>query len=612
MKRMMKKLTVLMLVLTLMVPQAMMPAQAAEDKTDNMPGAVTITEELSIDREAAKNLLPVFGLDERQAKLAESAISVLDELSSKIVIADSGAQLDLDLKEKNVISFAGELTQEGFAAVSTLFPGYMVTASMETIMGLLQSIMPAAGGNDGGGITDSLGMDMTAVSGKMSIYISQYITVVSEAAVPGEAEETEFSYEGHTFNTKIPVELDVDAIVAAEKELVEQILTDEEIRPMLDMAALYSGGRFDPDSIRGKNDEVLSKEYIPDVEVSVYVNRDEEGNESDIFCAVSEATYKNAEEPSYRYTFLSEGTYGDMKLEIPEAQTTIGFYYGSEESGVNFHMDFDMGGQYCGLTVDVVYGADTVVTLDLFFMDPQSPLVRDVVTVSGYGERTLKADPEGKTVLTLKEILSGGPEALSGLISDIMTNGLSNLIVSATKAMPEAGGLISSLMGSVFSGNGEPGAAQDAALEQAGGETRVLQLGTSAYTIEIPDSFVEGERTEEDIRDDMIAYLHSPDTLLDFDVYQFSKEGYPGNLSDFTEQEAGEYNASEVVTGGNINGIDAAWYRAEETYDGQEYETITYVLDGGDEYVEIAFWLDGDSAQEEVDQIMNSLTFVTR
>ena len=430
----------------------------------------------------------------------------------------------------------------------------------------------------------------------------------SQATVPGEPEEAEFAYEGVTFNTKIPVELDVDAIVAAEKKLVEQILTDEDIRPLLDMSAQYSGGNFDPDSIREMSDEIFSEEHMPDVEVSVYVTRDEEGNESDIFCAVSEATYKGEEEPSYRYTFLSEGTYGDMKLEIPEANTTIGFYYGTEESGMNIHMDYEVNGQNIGFNADVVYGADIVVTLDLFFNDPQNPLIRNLITVSMNGERTLKMDTEGKTILTLEEILEGGMEALSGLISDIMTNGLSNLVITATKAMPEAGGLISALMGSAFGDSGE----QNTAEQQENQAARVLQLGSSVYTIEIPDSFEEGERTEEDIRDDMVAYLHSPDTLLDFDVYQFSKEGYPEVLADFTEQEAGEYNASEIVTDGNINGIDAAWYRAEEIYDGQEYETLTYVLDDGDEYVEIVFWLDGDNAQAEADQIMNSLSFVTR
>ena len=59
-------------------------------------------------------------------------------------------------------------------------------------------------------------------------------------------------------------------------------------------------------------------------------------------------------------------------------------------------------------------------------------------------------------------------------------------------------------------------------------------------------------------------------------------------------------------------GHDAAWYRAVETYDGAEYTTLTYVLEDGDQYVEIAFWLDGESAEQEAQAIINTLTFVTR
>lgn len=142
--------------------------------------------------------------------------------------------------------------------------------------------------------------------------------------------------------------------------------------------------------------------------------------------------------------------------------------------------------------------------------------------------------------------------------------------------------------------------------------TKPLRLGTSAYAVEIPESYVEGERTEEDIEDDMVAYLMSPDSLLDFDVYQFSKDGYPDTLAAFVEQEAAEYEAAEVVTDGSINGIDAGWYRATETYEDQEYATLTYVLEDGDQYVELAFWLDGETAEEEAQAIINTLTFVER
>ena len=145
-----------------------------------------------------------------------------------------------------------------------------------------------------------------------------------------------------------------------------------------------------------------------------------------------------------------------------------------------------------------------------------------------------------------------------------------------------------------------------------GAATRVYRLGTSCYTIEIPESYVEGERTEEDIADDMVAYLKSPDTLLDFDVYQFSKAGYPDTIAGFAEQEAAENESVEVVTDGEVNGISAAWYRAVETYEGQEYATLTYVLEDGDDYVEVAFWLDGENAEAQARAIMETLTFVTR
>ena len=149
------------------------------------------------------------------------------------------------------------------------------------------------------------------------------------------------------------------------------------------------------------------------------------------------------------------------------------------------------------------------------------------------------------------------------------------------------------------------------AVAEAGG-MKAFRLGTSVYTVMIPDSFVEGERTEEEVRDDMVAYMHSLDTLLDFDVYQFAREGYPDTLAAFVEAEAAEYAATEVVTDGNINGIDIAWYRAEETYEGQAYATLTYALEDGGDYVEIAFWLDGEDAEAEAAAIIGTLSFVTR
>ena len=164
----------------------------------------------------------------------------------------------------------------------------------------------------------------------------------------------------------------------------------------------------------------------------------------------------------------------------------------------------------------------------------------------------------------------------------------------------------------------EAGEALEAADEWVGGElksegegasTRVLRLGTSPFTIVVPASFTEGEMTQEDIEDDQVAYYYSNETLLDFDVYQFSKDGYPNDLAIYAEEESSGYNSvSELVTDGEINGVPAAWYRTVEEYQGASFNTLTYILDGGDEYVDVCFWLDGDTADAEAEAIIRTLS----
>lgn len=156
----------------------------------------------------------------------------------------------------------------------------------------------------------------------------------------------------------------------------------------------------------------------------------------------------------------------------------------------------------------------------------------------------------------------------------------------------------------------EPEGAQAGVVATEGmdASTKVLRLGTSPFTIVVPVSFVEGEMTQEDIEDDQVGYYYSNETMLDFDVYQFSKDGYPNDLAIYTDEEISGYNSvSELVTDGEINGVPAAWYRTVETYQDAEFNTLTYILDGGDEYVEVCFWLDGENADAEAKAIINTL-----
>ena len=135
-----------------------------------------------------------------------------------------------------------------------------------------------------------------------------------------------------------------------------------------------------------------------------------------------------------------------------------------------------------------------------------------------------------------------------------------------------------------------------------------IWLGRSRFTLVVPDDYRPGEISDEDIADDQVAYWYSDASLLDFDVYQFSKEGEPESVAEYAEKESSAYPiVTELVTDAEINQTPVAWYRTVEECDEGEYDTITYIIDGGDEYVEVVFWLDGPTAEAEADYIIHNL-----
>ena len=140
--------------------------------------------------------------------------------------------------------------------------------------------------------------------------------------------------------------------------------------------------------------------------------------------------------------------------------------------------------------------------------------------------------------------------------------------------------------------------------------TKTIRLGSSPYALRISREFSSLRVSNEDWEDDMVAAYHNDDKLLDFTIYQFSKEGYPDTLKEFVEQEAAEYEASEIATDETVNGIPIGYYRSMENYGGIYRNGVTYALENDDEYIEVDFWFIGYQAEEEARKIISTLTVV--
>ena len=145
--------------------------------------------------------------------------------------------------------------------------------------------------------------------------------------------------------------------------------------------------------------------------------------------------------------------------------------------------------------------------------------------------------------------------------------------------------------------------------EAVGLELTQLQLGSSNYSVSIPRSYRNGEVTIEEVQANLVAYYYSPASDMDFDIYQFPKPNAEMSLEAFTKKTAADFKGRNVLTR-NINGFEVGTYLSREVYDGIEYDVMAALIEDGDEYIEVVFWLDGENAEQEATDILGTLSEV--
>lgn len=128
---------------------------------------------------------------------------------------------------------------------------------------------------------------------------------------------------------------------------------------------------------------------------------------------------------------------------------------------------------------------------------------------------------------------------------------------------------------------------EDTADDNAAPATQVIQLGTSAFSITVDESFQEGEISAEDTDDSQVGYYFSDNTKVDFDVYQWTK-ATGETLEAIAADEAEDYDNAAVAKN-DFGGIEAYSYEAVEEYEGQDYNTVSYLIEDGDFIVELVF-----------------------
>ena len=131
---------------------------------------------------------------------------------------------------------------------------------------------------------------------------------------------------------------------------------------------------------------------------------------------------------------------------------------------------------------------------------------------------------------------------------------------------------------------------------------KYTQIGTSEFSIILPEGYAE---TEDDFEEDQIAYYFKDSESIDFDVYQWDKEG-KYTLKEEAEYFASEYNATAKEI--EINGISGMEYVSKESFDGNEYTVVNYMFEDEKSIIELCFWtVDTEDEYKAVEQIINTI-----
>lgn len=423
----MKKL--LALVMALMMALSCFTALAEEPakKTGlsfELP-AITVTDEITLNEEAIMALLPIMsGISEESVAMFQPIIALLNNLSFKAVTDEYGLQFDVNLKGQNILTLAGEMTENGVALATDLLPSYAFTLSYETIKQAMEARNLK--------IQEVLAnVDMEKLVANVMSYSMQYSSIIMSSVTMGETEFGEFYIEAndYTFNTCTPITVDTEAIAAAVATLAEQLKNDETVNSLI--SALNNAGF--PVQLNGGINIVL-----PKVAAWTYANVDEEGYSLDgVTYIVVEATFDDPSKDFDVKVLVNEN--GVMvTVFVPTLDTDVVMAVNPTDNGLVMVIETEIQEMYIGAKATLFIGETINLDCDLFFQDPENPILCEKVVVAFEGERTFTVLGENKTVVDAADLVGEtiNDELRSSLLGDVY-NGLNGLLAKAAAVMPE-------------------------------------------------------------------------------------------------------------------------------------------------------------------------------
>jgi len=450
----MKKLLAVLLALVLALSCTLALAETTAPATEQEFPGLTIESEYDVNREAITKLLTDKGMDESLVKFVDAIASILDQGGEKLVIAKDGVQCDVLLKGESLVNLLAQFTDNGLLIGSNLIPNYALTASFEELFELFMAkVQEQAEATEG--------FDIAGIQESLSAHVETFVDSCSAAIIPGEPKQGDYVMDGVSYNTMIPMKIDLPTIVDALNEMTEGLANDETIQTaLLQLALMGVEVNFDA----GSEAAFIDKATLPAVAVETYVNVDENGAQNGPTQVIVYVVPAGETEAATVVTTKVNDTNVTVDAQFISANTTVTYTMDRDPQdmlGIKCRLDAYVKDAYYGFAA-VTASTDESITFDayLYALDQENAIAEEHGSITMNGQLTASVSDKA-TVLTLSDLTGEkSSDNVSGLVMDMMFSGLGGVLSTATELMPDEVDTISSTVTSIL--NMFTGSAEDA------------------------------------------------------------------------------------------------------------------------------------------------------
>lgn len=438
----MKKMLAVLLALVLALSCTLAMAETTDTVESMSFQGLTIESEYDVNREVLKNVLTQMGLDEATLTIIDTVAAIIDQAGERLVVAKDGAQCELLLKDTSLVNLVALVSDSGVTIGSNLVPNYALGITFEEIGSMIISMIQEQ--------ADSMeSLDIPALQEALTTHVNTFITACTGAVIPGEIQQGDFVQDGISYNSMLPMQIDLPTIVTAANELCQNLQKDESVKAALQKLALMG---VNVDLEQSNSLDSVDTATLPTVNVEVYMNVNEQGEQSDPTQVSVFVTPAGETDPATVVYTKVNGNSITVEAQFISANTSLNYSMDRDPAdplSINCRLDAYVGDFYAGFAA-VVASNDEAVTYDayVYVQDTEKAIAEEHGSITMTGELTQSVSDEA-TVLTLTDLTGeNSSDALGGLGMDLLMSGM-GVLSTAAELMPDEVNTITSLfMGS--------------------------------------------------------------------------------------------------------------------------------------------------------------------